>query len=265
MPKYDVIVPAGGYLKTHMADVVGTKAKPLIRFEGQTILYRVLTALRASECVGRIAVVGSKEVVAHEDAKLADFVLLERETGPQNIIAGLDALSDAGTTERVMICTSDLCFITPESICEFADKFGDRDFYAPLIEEDAWEEAFPTCAATFVKLLDGKFTLGCLYGIRTEALKRALAHIEKVFSRRKSKLGMARLLGFQFVYAYLVKKLTVKDVVNKVGEVLGSTIEPIWQSPPELAFDIDALEDYHYALQNYRNCTQGKWTPPRAE
>lgn len=263
MAELDAILPAGGRLSGHFESVVGVPCKPLIKFDGTTILYRTIHALRASGCVRRIVLVGTREVLEHRDARLADLRIPEKETGPQNIMAGLSALCEsADAPERVLLCTTDLPFLTPDGIRAFVERCENADFYAGLITREEWDDAYPMCDATFVKLLDGKYTLGCLYNVRTIALKRALNHVEKVFAQRKSKLGMAKLLGVKFVWKYLTQALTVPDVVNRVQEVLGSTIVPLREVPPELAYDVDALEDYHYALQNYRSCLAGKWMPP---
>jgi len=73
--------------------------------------------------------------------------------------------------------------------------------------------------------------------------------IERVFQNRKSKIGMARILGLKFVYGYLTQSLTVSDVEAKVKDVLKCSAAAVPGSPPELAFDIDYQEDYHYAVQ----------------
>lgn len=260
----DVIIPAGGRLPKHFADVVGTDCKPLIRFAGVSTIYRIIQAFRATEGIGKIVVVGAREVINHPDCAGAHIRLPERESGPANIYAGLAAVSEGGVDpERVLICTADLPFLTPDGIRSLLDRSGDKDFYAGLISRAEWEDAYPMCDATFVHLLDGDYTLGCLYNVRVVAMKRALAHIESVFKNRKSKLGMARLLGLKFVWKYLTRSLTVEMIVARAQHVLGSSVEPVRGVAPELSFDIDALEDYHYALQNVSNCLAGKWMPPK--
>lgn len=266
MVKIDVVIPAGGYLESHMADVVGVRSKPLIRFDGLTILYRTIHALRQSERVNRIVVVGTAEVIASREAKLADMALPEKGSAPKNIAFALNELAAAGhEPERIVICSGDLCFLTPDGVRTFIDSCGEKDVYAPLIEREEWEDEYPTCSATFVHLTDGHWTLGGLFSIRVSTLKKAINQIEGAFQNRKSKLGLAKLLGLKFVYGYLMKKLAVPDVVRRAEEVIGASIIPVPKSPPELAFDIDSLEDYHYALQNFRNCTMGKWSPPEVE
>lgn len=264
MATFDIIVPAGGTLEPQFADVVGTTNKTLIRFEGTTVLRRTLLALRESGVVGRIALVGSQAVLNHPDSNLADFKIAERQTGPQNIIAGLNAILETGDRERVGICTSDLPFLTPDAIRNFMNATGDKDFYAPVIWKDAWDEAYPMATASFVKLKDGHITLGCLYNTSTSGLKRALSYIEQAFEARKSKMQLAKLLGFPFVVKYVTRQLTIPEVVSRVEDILHLSVQPVFDAAPEFAFDIDYPDDYHYALQNYAASLRGKWTPTAA-
>jgi CTP:molybdopterin cytidylyltransferase MocA len=263
MRKFDVIIPAGGHLDAHFSDVVGTNSKPLIRFEGVTILYRILHAFRASGVAERIVVVGTQEVIDSSDVKLADLAVLEKGSSPANIQAGLVELSrDAAEPDRVLICTGDVPFITPEAITNFVAQCGDKDFYAPLISEEDYAEVYPGSPATFVKLKEGSITTGSIFNVNSIAVKKCLTYIEQVFQHRKSKLGMANILGVGFTLKYLTRQLRISDVEQRISELLHCSASGIQNGAPELAYDVDYLEDYHYALQNYHHALRGKWMPP---
>lgn len=233
--------------------------------------------------MGRIAVIGPQEVRDHSDAKLADILLDEGATGPENIYKGLAALTspppipspsstnhpdgelapetiphpqtpsprDSSGREgerKILIVTTDLPFLTPELLQSYIDLCPlDKDFTVPLVGKNAWNEKYPGFPATFVKLRDGEWTTGCAYIATVDGLRRAKPHIERVFENRKSKLGMAKLLGPGFVLKYLMKKLSVDDVEKKVRQLLDCSGVAVPNSPPELAFDLDYLDDYEYA------------------
>jgi molybdopterin-guanine dinucleotide biosynthesis protein A len=254
LSKFDVIIPAGGKLDEEFARVVATDSKALIRFDGDSILNRTLTAFKECGQVGRIALVGSHSVLESREAARADLTLREADSAPQNIYRGLEALTESGEApERVLICTCDLPFITADVVTRFLVQAPDGfDFVVPLVAKAEFNEMFPGAPGTFVTLQDGVWTTGCLFMASAFGLKRSVHQIESVFLRRKSKLGMARLLGFGFVYRLLTKKLTVKDVERKVGELIGVRGAAVKYSPAELAYDVDYVEDYHYALQTFR-------------
>lgn len=249
---YDVILPAGGSLPDEFAQAVGTKSKALVKLDGQSVLKHTLTALRDSGLAKRIAVIGTQEVQASEDSKIADLVLPETESGPMNIMRGLENLaSHADATKKVLVITCDLPFVTADVIKKYVGLCpGDKDICVPLISEKEYEDRFPGTHATYVKLKDNTWTTGCLYLMDSFALRNAQPHIEKVFENRKSVTGLAKLLGPAFVLKWVMKKLTVDDVEGKIVQILGCSGAAVRNSPPELAFDIDYLHDYEYAVQH---------------
>lgn len=251
MTDLDVIIPAGGKLNQAFTRVAGTSSKALIQFEGATVLSSTIDALRECRSTRRIVVVGSQEVLDNPDSRLADAALLETTSGPQNILKGLKWLLDQHQApEHVMIVTCDLPFVTAETFEKFLSLCpAGKDFCVPLISRESFGDAFPGTSATFVKLIDGTWTTGCAYLVSCKGLMKAIGHIEAVFKNRKSKLGMAKLLGMRFVYGLLTQKLTVTDVERKVEQLLHCVGVAVPGSPPELAFDIDYIDDYHYALQ----------------
>ncbi|HCE01076.1 MAG TPA: hypothetical protein DER07_08545 [Armatimonadetes bacterium] len=250
MPVLDAIVPAGGTLREDFAKVVGVDRKALIRFEDKPLIQRVLEALRAAPSVGRVVVIGAEEVEKAIPAGLADAVLPEGTSGPDNIDRAIRWYQQSlQEPERVLIVTADLPFLTPQSIEDFVAKVPpEADIAAPLITKEAFEDMFPMCDALFVKLREGPVTLGCAYVVKARTCVRCKPHIEEAFARRKSKIGMASLLGLPFVYKWLVGSLSVADVERKVAEVLHCKPVAVRDAPPELAFDVDYPDDYAYAL-----------------
>lgn len=254
MAGFDVVIPAGGEIDEGFSRVVGVKSKALIKLNDKTVLRHTIEALRACSQIGRIVVVGSAEVIQHEDAQLADARLPETGSSPANIWAGAQYLQTQDfPPDRILIVTCDQPYLKPATFDRFFELCDHSiDFNVPLIVREDYEEAFPGAKATFVRLLDGEWTTGGIFLITIRGLKIAMDHMEKVFKARKSKLGMARLLGVKFVWDYLNKKLTVPDVEQKVMDLLRVRGRAVPGSPPELAFDIDYVEDYHYVLSSLK-------------
>lgn len=251
MTNLDVILPAGGRLPEEFARVVGTSSKALITLDGKTILKTTLGVLGESTRIGRVVVIGPREIENSVAPHEADVVLPELTSGPENIYKGLYWLNKSDTPpQNILVLTSDLPFLTKEALEKFIDMCPpDKDICVPLISKDAFGEMFPNTDATFVGLKDGVWTTGCAFVFKAAALQKARPHIEKVFEQRKSKLGMARLLGMRFVWKWKTRTLTVKDIEEKVRGLIGCEGAAVFNSPAELAFDIDYLDDYHYATQ----------------
>jgi GTP:adenosylcobinamide-phosphate guanylyltransferase len=244
----DVIVPAGGRVSEDFAAEAGHTVKALFRIGEQTLLGHTIETLRRTDGIGRVAVIGPS--ATEEAAEAADVLLPELATGPENIYSGLEWLVKSGSPpDHVMIITSDLPFISPEILRRYIDMCPKHlDFCLPLISKDEFEAAYPGTNSTFVQLREGTFTAGCCYLASVRGLQRAKPHIERVFEQRKSKLGMARLLGPSFVFKFMTRRLGIPDVVQRVKSLLDCDGAPIPHSPPELACDIDDVEDYRYAL-----------------
>lgn len=246
--RLDVILPAGGRVDDAFAAQVGTPYKAIIPVGGRTVIASTMDALRGLSQIGRIALIGPPEVREHADVRAADLLIEEGATGPENIFRGLSALTASSEPEKILIVTTDLPFLTTEILARYIELCPpDKDFTVPLIGHHAWHERFPGLGATFVRLKDGLWTTGCAYVATVDGLRRARPHIERVFENRKSKIGMARLLGPGFLLKYLTKSLTVADIEKKVRQILDCSGVAVPNSPPELAFDIDYIDDYEYA------------------
>lgn len=251
MTTYDAILPAGGELDADFAAKVGTKNKALIKFGDETILEHTIRALRDSGRVRQIAVIGPQEV--HDAVQgQADVLLPVGATGPDNIIRGLEALAaQPDPPHKVVVCTTDLPFLTGELIARFMESCPtDVDITLPVIRADTYQKRFPNSTSTFIPLKDGVWTAGNIYLLDVNALRSSKPYIDKIFLVRKSKLGMAKLLGPAFVCKFLMKQLTVADLEKKIVSLLHCSGKAVYDCPPELAYDIDDEEDYRYATES---------------
>ena len=252
MPIIDAILPAGGTIDAEFAKVVGVENKALIMINGKTLLGHALDALEGTGAIRSTVVIGPEEVQKSDDGQRASYRLPQGDTGPANIYRGLDHLMKEGTPpDKVLIVTTDLPFVTAEAILDFLNRCpADRDICVPLIRESDFHQRFPGTTATFVKLKDDSWTTGNIFLLDVNALKRSRSHIEDVFKNRKSKTGMAKLLGPVFVLKWLTKRLTLADVEAKIKSMLGCSGAAITNSKPELHYDIDFLDDYEYAIKH---------------
>jgi GTP:adenosylcobinamide-phosphate guanylyltransferase len=247
----DVILPAGGRIDPAFAANVGTDVKALIQFDGKTILERTLEAVRGTNRVGNVVVIGS-DAVRKASEGLATTTIEEGATGPENIYRGLEAVTKANPNARkILLVTTDLPYLTPEILNRFIDSCPeDADICVPLIRQTEYESRFPGSTATFVRLRDDAWTTGCAYVMDVKAMERIRPSVERVFEQRKSKIGMAKLLGPGFVFKFATKRLTLPDVEGKIKSLLGCSGRALTGAPPELAYDIDYMDDYEYAMKH---------------
>jgi len=248
---YDAIVPAGGTIDPDFAALVGTDQKALIQFGGKTILDGVLGALRNSGIVRTIVVVGSSDVQA-KAAAYGAIGIEQGESGPDNIFKGLDRLKESHPDlDKAVIVTCDLPFLTGDIVRRYVELCPtDVDICVPIIDEPDFHAAYPGTSSTFVKTREGKYTIGGMFLMNARHMPQIRSAIEKVFEKRKSKLGMAKLIGPTFILKFLTKTLTIRDLENKIQSMLGCTGKAVKGAPVELAFDIDYRDDYEYASKH---------------
>lgn len=247
---FDAIVPAGGTIDPAFAAKVGTAEKALIEFNGKTILETTLRALRDSGKIRNIVVVGSPKI----QAKAADFAAIgldPGDSGPENIFRGLEKLKEKDSSlDKALIVTCDLPFLTPQTVQNYLDLCPpDKDICVPVIEAKEFNRAYPGTTSTFVKTKDGTFTIGGMFLMNARKMPEIRASIEQVFAKRKSKIGMAMLIGPTFIYKFLTKTLTIRDLEAKIESMLKCTGKAVRHAPVEMAYDIDYLDDYEYALK----------------
>lgn len=255
MASYDAILPAGGLISPPFSLQVGTESKALIDFGGRTLLARTLNALADSGKFNRTIVVGTPEVLAHKDAALASGLAEAGSSLTDNVFLGLDYLAKVGTgSEKVLVVPTDMPFLTGEIVSKYLDGVPeDKDVLIPLIQKHEFEARFPGSSSTFVDLKGGSYTLGGMFLMSKSALQKSRPYIEKVVEQRKSKLGMAKLLGPMFVARWLTKNLTLADVEEKIQSMLKISGSAVLGVPPELAYDVDDQEDYDYAIAHIGN------------
>jgi CTP:molybdopterin cytidylyltransferase MocA len=247
----DAILPAGGRLSGEFARLVATEVKALVQLNGQTILRRAIEALQATGRVRRCLVIGPEEARAEAKGCGAE-TLPEGATGPENVFLGLESLQAAPrpAAARVLIVATDLPFLTAASLTEFLDACPqEADVAVPILTAETFETRFPGSPNTYTRLREGPVTLGGAFLINPAVLLGRRDHLERVFAARKSSLAMAKLLGPEFILRYLTGRLAVRHIEARCSRILGCAGRAVLEAPPELAYDIDLPEEYHYAVQ----------------
>jgi hypothetical protein len=248
--QYDAILPAGGRIDPEFAAKVGTDRKALIKFGDRTILSQTLDCLAETGQFERLVLIGPEEVTNSSSAKLATHRVAEGASGPENIMAGLIALEKDGPSKnKVVLLTTDLPFLSKPVLVDFLDRAPkDLEIVIPLCTQTAYLKRFPDSTSTYMTLKGDAYTAGGAFLMEPQALRRSMPMINRLFANRKSKIGMARLLGPALLYKYLTKTISIDDVEKKALSLLGIKGTALRDAPPELAYDIDYFDDYEYAI-----------------
>lgn len=250
LEKFDVILPAGGRIDDHFARVALTPFKALINVQDSMIGYKVIDSVLGSDRVGRTVLIASEDVKAKLGGRCTSVL---NDTGDltKNVMMGLQELKSMGNvSSRVLIVTTDLPYMETKVLNQFLDLCPDVDLAVPLISKDEYLDRFPSATGTFAKLRDGEWTVGCAYLFKPDVFIKALPKIQQVVDNRKSVTKLAGILGLGFLWKVKTRAISVPEVVAKIEGVIGCKIAAVQNAPAELAFDVDDIPDYEYALRN---------------
>jgi CTP:molybdopterin cytidylyltransferase MocA len=221
-----------------VADYAGVAHKALIRLGGETLLARVVGALRQAGAA-RIAVVSSHEAVREEAARLG-VEAVDEQAGPSlSVKAGAAAL---GTP--LLVTTADHALLDPAWVRRFlAETPPGADVTALVARRATVEAAAPEAQRTWLKLADGDWK-GCnLFWLAND---RALAVVDlwrRVEAERKRPWKMAQILGPSVLLRYATRRLTLSGAVERLGRLAGVRAAVV-ETPYGLAsVDVDKPAD----------------------
>jgi GTP:adenosylcobinamide-phosphate guanylyltransferase len=252
---YDAVVPAGGTLEGDFRNRAGCSLRALapIGRERRPVLQLVVDALRGSRRVGNIVVVGDPSVSPHVtgvDEWIAEEPRSGRDgvgQGPANVLRGL---SELPRHRAAIVCTSDLPFLTSSAVDGFLDRLSPEvGISAGLVAADDYQRRYADSPPSqFVKLLEtGPVAMSCVFCVVPDVLLSNKHALDRAFSARKSQLKTASLLGMRLTYQYVTGRLSLAAIVRRVESILQCRIGVVQDVEPELAFDVDTVEDYCYA------------------
>lgn len=216
--------------------------KGLLAVAGRPMVEWVVDALNASETVDGIAVVVPSAVHFDSWVDRAPRIVVSDESFIDNILAGMSVFAG---DRPVLLVTGDVPALTPEAIDDFVGRSIETgaDVTYPLIREADLQAQFPGSQRTFVRIADGKVTGGNLMLVNPAVAEANRDIASRVFATRKNPLAMARIIGVRFVFRLLLGKLTVAEVEQKLGALIGGTGAAVFTGHASIGADVDKPAD----------------------
>ena len=211
----------------------------------------MLDALKQTPNVGPIVVVGPPDLVPLLSIAYPDVCLVpEGQTGPENVLRGLQAVRDEVGAGMALVCTSDVPFIHADAITGLLQNApSTADIVFPVVSRADYDARFPGSPNVWTKLSGGEYSGGSVLLVRPDALEKNRALIERVFAARKSQWEMARMLGIGFALKFKMGKLTVAQAQARASEITGCRCHALLNGDPRLSADVDNLSDYLWAQE----------------
>lgn len=240
---------AGGGADNEVAAAARTTCKALAPISGRPLIDYVLDALRGARTVGAIVAIESPARSLSLSGLAPADVPIIAAAGERMIDSFVAAVEACPDQERVLIVTADLPLLTSEAVDGFVRSCQDAPcgLSYPVVQAEAFDEAFPGRGKTVARLREGRFTGGNLAVVDRRFVLEQAPAIARTLDRRKSPVGMATIFGLSFVARLLTGTLSISDLERRGGEMLGTKLMAVPVRWPEIGFDIDHAEDLELA------------------
>lgn len=238
----NAVITAGGRIDGAYAAAAGTAIKALAPVRGARMIERVVDAVRGAG-IDRIAMV-APPAVRDACADRVDRYIDEGASGNQNVQLALRAWSD---DEPLLYVTSDLPYITAETLRDAVLRATPGVLTMPVAECDAFERRFPDAPPFGITLAGERIVNAGVFIIPAGASPAIARRAAQLFDARKAPLRMAGLVGPSFLLRMLLGRLTIAAIEKRAGCVLGYPAMALRGCAPELAYDADTFAEYRYA------------------
>ena len=238
MSGFTALVLAGSRGGTDpVAGYAGVSHKGLIELGGETLLARVLGALKAAGAT-RIGVSTNDEALAAQLPPGAERIA-SAESPSLSVRQGAEAL---GTP--VLVTTVDHALLQPEWVRQFIDDTpADVDIAVLMAPEGVVREAAPGTRRTYLRFRDRRYSSCNLFLLMTPKALAAVDLWRRVEAHRKQPWRVALLLGPQMLLGYALGLLTLDVAVALIGRRAGVRAAAVRTPYGLAAVDVDKPSD----------------------
>lgn len=240
---YSAVVLAGGGKQEPLTEQEGVENKSFIDLEGQTLLSYTLKALEEASLISEIVVVGPFRDLKELQGKGFTFTIAaERESMLDNLASGFEQVDHPGLC---LVATGDIPLVNGEIIDDFIGRCQphDADFYYPVLNKEDFMHKFPETERTYVRLKEGFITGGNIALLNPGWFLNNKESLELFISYRKKPLKLMRLMPISFIPKYLLKTLSIDDLVCHLSGLLQLKARAVKFKRVEVGIDVDKLSD----------------------
>jgi GTP:adenosylcobinamide-phosphate guanylyltransferase len=231
-----------------VAREAGAVCKAVVPVAGRPMVLRVVSALRASDAVADVTVVGLPEECARDPVVGAG--LAEAQAG---IVGGAGspsasvalALSSIAPDKKVLVTTADHALLRAEIVDTFvsAAVASDADVAIGLVRYDLVTAACPGTRRTVTRFRDGGYCGTNLFAFLSERGRDAVAFWSDIERHRKHPWRIVRSLGPMTLFRYMTGRLSLEEAIKRLSVLTGVRVEAVLLPFGEAAVDVDKPED----------------------
>lgn len=216
----------------------GVVHKALVQIGGETMLSRVIAALRAAG-LQRVLVSTNIPEVAAAALELGAEVV-DTASGPSESVSRAFDLTGA----PLLVTTADHALLAPDWVAHFVrDTPLAADVSIMLARQQDVEAILPESRRTWLRFADGGWS-GCnLFLLATPAASRVLDSWRSVEAERKNPLRLALRLGWSTLFDFLLGRLNMAEAVVRLGHRMGVSAAMVPATNGLAAVDVDKVDD----------------------
>ncbi len=239
-----------------LSQVFDISASVMVPVAGKPSLAHVMQAIKDSQQVGGGIICGpSADVVAHNEElnsllQHPNYAWLAPATGPA--AGALSALKKLNHFPA-LLTAGDHALLTGEIVDHFCQQVlsaasrSNYDFVIGFVPYALVQATWPESKRTVLKFSNGQFCGSNLYAILNPAGLKALGLWSQVEAERKHPWRIARRFGPIALVRYLLRRLTLEDVMRAFSTAAGCKIGHVQVDFARAAVDVDSIEDQQLA------------------
>ena len=243
MSGWTAIVLAGSRPGTDpFAAAHGTDLKALIPIGGLPMVRRPVDALLASPEINQVRVLTQQpERIA---AVLTPDARLSVSESHGTIAATLAALcTDPETPWPLLVTTADHALLNAAMIGDFCEIAAGSGIAIAVVERRSLEARVPESKRTWIPFKGGSYSGANLFALGGRQVLPAIALWRGVEQDRKKGWRLLWQLGPSVFLGAMLRLLTLRQVLQRIGGKLGIDLRPVVMSDPLAGVDVDKQAD----------------------
>lgn len=239
----DAVVMAGGIPQPTdpLYSYSNGQSKALIDIAGKPMVQWVLDALGHAKSIDRAVVIGLSEKTDVSFNKPLHF-LSNQGRLLDNLKAGSAKVMELNPRAKyALFVSADIPSITSEMVDWVVNTCLQTkdDLYYNVVRRETMESRFPTSRRTYTRLKDLELCGGDLNMARTAIVNENSEFWNKVLEARKNPAAQAVLIGWDIIFKFLFRQLTIDDVIRRVADKLHIKGRAIICPFAEIGMDVD--------------------------
>jgi molybdopterin-guanine dinucleotide biosynthesis protein A len=239
----DAVVIAGGIPQPNEKLYIHSRghAKALVDVAGKPMVQWVLDALSEAHTIEHVVLIGLTDR-ANLTCKKPITYLSNKGKLLENIKAGTSKVLELNPkTKYVLFVSSDIPGIKGEMVDWVVNNCLETsdDLYYNVIRREDMEERFPTSKRTYWHLKDMQVCGGDMNVGRASIVFQNPEFWSKLIETRKKPISQVNLIGWDMGIKFMLRQLTIDDIVQRVADKLGLKGRALVCPYPEVGMDVD--------------------------